>query len=122
MQPNLCIGCGGGYLQKECPEKENSASTPAYCKYQLMEGEKPHPAKYRGCRHTKEELQKRKSQRSPKTTTGRVFSSNLTTPSVSFAAALGGSTRKSSGLRFRLAQVPEAVPTAAKKPSVPAPV
>jgi hypothetical protein len=33
-----------------------------------------------------------KTQRTPKTTTGRVFSSNLTTPGVSFAAALRGST------------------------------
>jgi hypothetical protein len=38
----------------------------------------------------KVELQKRKAQRAPKTATGRVFSSNLTTPGVSFAAALRG--------------------------------
>jgi hypothetical protein len=57
---------------------------------QFAEGEKAHPANYRGCRHAKEELQKRKSQRTPKTTTGRVFSLNLTTLSISFAAALRG--------------------------------
>jgi hypothetical protein len=39
-------------------------------------------------KRTKDEMQKRKSQRTPKTTTGRVFSSNRTTPGLSFAAAL----------------------------------
>jgi hypothetical protein len=34
------------------------------------------------------EMQKKKSQRTPRTTTGRVFSSNLTTTGMSFAAAL----------------------------------
>jgi hypothetical protein len=47
---------------------------------------KQHPANYRGCRHAKEELQKNKSQRGPKTTTGRVFISDLTTPGISFTA------------------------------------
>jgi hypothetical protein len=73
-----------------CPKKENAASTPACCNCQLAEGEKPHPANYRGCRHMREELQKRKAQRAPKTATARVFSSNLTTPGISFAAALQG--------------------------------
>jgi hypothetical protein len=36
----------------------------------------------------KEEMQKRKSQRTPRTAMGRVFSSNLTTPGISFAVAL----------------------------------
>jgi hypothetical protein len=53
--------------------------------------EKPHPVNYEGCRHAKEELQKKKSQRAPKTTTGRAFSSSLTAPGVCFAAALQGS-------------------------------
>jgi hypothetical protein len=44
-----------------------------------VEEEKPHPANYQGCRHTEEEMQKKKSQR---TTMGRVFSFNLTTPGV----------------------------------------
>jgi hypothetical protein len=35
-------------------------------------------------------MQRRKSQRTPRTTTGRVFSSNLSTPHMSFAAALRG--------------------------------
>jgi hypothetical protein len=60
----------------------------------LAEGEKPHPANYWGCRHAKEEMQKKKSQRTPRTTTGRVFSSNLITPGVSFAAALRGRTEE----------------------------
>jgi hypothetical protein len=74
------------------PREMKRCGTPECCNCRLAEGEKVHPANYRGCRHAKEELQKRKSQRTPKTTTGRVFSSNLTTPSVSFAAALRGST------------------------------
>jgi hypothetical protein len=86
-----CLWCGGGHLHKKCPQKENAASTPACCNCQLAEGEKPHPANYRACRHAREELQMRKAQRAPKAATGRVFSSNLTTPGVSFAAALRGS-------------------------------
>jgi hypothetical protein len=91
-QPPRCLWCWGGHLHKECPERENTASTPACCNCQLAEGEKPHTANYRGCRRAREELQRRKTQRAPKTTTERVFSSNLTTPGVSFAAALRGST------------------------------
>jgi hypothetical protein len=87
-QPTGCLWCGGGHLHKECPEKENAASTPACCNCKLLERENPHSAGYPGCRHAKEELQKRKSQRTPKTTMGRVFSSNHTTPGVSFAAVL----------------------------------
>jgi hypothetical protein len=56
------------------------------------EGGKPNPANYHGCRHAKEEMQKKKSQRAPRATTGKVFSSNLTTPGISFAAALRGKT------------------------------
>jgi hypothetical protein len=39
-------------------------------------------------------MQKKKSQRVPRTTTGRVFSSSLTTPGVTFAAALQGKTEE----------------------------
>jgi hypothetical protein len=57
----------------------------------MGKGEKDHPTNYRGCRYAEEELHKRKSQRTTKTTTLRMFS-NLATPGVSFAAALRGST------------------------------
>jgi hypothetical protein len=85
----------------------------------LAEGEKAHPANYRGCRHAKEELQKRKSQRTPKTTTGRVFSSILTTPGISFAAALRGSTAQQQKPQER--QIPVADPSSAGRPNVPSP-
>jgi hypothetical protein len=85
--------CGGGHLHKECPEKENTSSTPTCCNCPLAEGEKLHPANYRG-RHEKEEMQKKKSQRTPRTTTGRLFFSNLTTKGMSFAAALRGKTEE----------------------------
>jgi hypothetical protein len=85
----------------------------------LAEGEKAHPANYRGFRHAKEELQKRKSQRTPKTTTGRVFSSNLTTPGISFATALRGSTAQQQRSQSR--QIPVANPSSARKPNVPSP-
>jgi hypothetical protein len=29
--PPRCLWCGGGHLHKECPEKDNSASTPTCC-------------------------------------------------------------------------------------------
>jgi phage terminase large subunit-like protein len=87
-QPPHCLWFGGGHLHKECPEKGNTSSTPTCCNCRLAEGQTPHPANYRGCRHAKEEMQKDKSQRAPRTTTGRVFSSNLTAPGASFAAAL----------------------------------
>jgi hypothetical protein len=83
-----CLWCWGRYLYKDCSERRHAASTPTCCNCHLAEGEKAHLANYRGCRHGKEQLQKRKSQRIPKTTTGMVFSSNLTTPGVSFVAAL----------------------------------
>jgi hypothetical protein len=89
-QPPCCLWCGGGHLHKECPEKENSSLKPASCNCRLAEGEKPHPSNYRGCRHVKKEMQSRQSQRTPKTPAGRVFSTKLATPGVSFAAALKG--------------------------------
>jgi hypothetical protein len=61
----------------------------------LAEGETAHPANYCGCRHAKEEMRrKRKPQGTPKNTTGRVFSSSFTKPTVSFAAALRGQTEQ----------------------------
>jgi hypothetical protein len=37
-KPPRCLWCGGGLMHKECPEKENAASTPACCNCQLAEG------------------------------------------------------------------------------------
>jgi hypothetical protein len=51
-----------------------------------VDDEVPHLSNYRGCRHAKEEKRKRKSQRAPKSTRGRVFSSSHTTPELPFAA------------------------------------
>jgi hypothetical protein len=84
-----------------------------------VEGEKAHPAKYRGCRHAKEELQRRKTQRTPKTTTGRVFTSNIITPGVCFAAALRGSGVQQQ--QPQKSQVPVAPPHTTVKQNVPAP-
>ncbi|XP_033609133.1 uncharacterized protein LOC117282667 [Cryptotermes secundus] len=55
---------------------------------------KPPSRDYRGCRHVKEEMQKEKLQKTPRATTGRVFSSNLTTPGVFFAVVLRVKTGK----------------------------
>jgi hypothetical protein len=93
-QPPRCLWCGGGYLHKKCPQKGNTSSTPTCCNCRLAEGENPHPANYRGCRHAEEEMQKKKSQRTPNTTTGRLIPSKLTTPGMSFAAALRGKTEE----------------------------
>jgi hypothetical protein len=90
-QPPKCVWCGGGHLHKECPEKENRDSTPACCNCKLTEGEKPHPSNYRGYKRAKEELQRRRTQKTQtKEPTGRVFSTRLTTPTVSFAEAVKG--------------------------------
>jgi hypothetical protein len=81
-------------LHRDCPE-DNSSSTPACCNCQLEEGEKLHPANYRGCRHAKEEmLKKKKPQETPQSKTGRVFSSNFRRPNVTFAAALQDQTKQ----------------------------
>jgi hypothetical protein len=85
----------------------------------LAEGEKAHPANYRVCRHPKEELQNSKSQGTPKATTGRVFSSNVTTPGISFAAAVRGSTAQEQ--RPQALQIPVADPSSAGRPNVPSP-
>jgi hypothetical protein len=84
------LWCGGGHLNKDCPEKGNASSTPACCNCQLADGEKAHPANYRGCKQAREEMRKKKSQGTPKTTSGKVFFSNTVKPHLSFAAALRG--------------------------------
>jgi hypothetical protein len=93
------LWCGGGHLHKECPQKGNAVSTSTYCNCQLAEGEKAHPSTYRGYRHAKEDLLRRKSQRTPKTTTGRVFPTKLTTPDVSLQQCSMAGQRTSSNLR-----------------------
>jgi hypothetical protein len=49
--------------ETDCPEKEKASSTRACCNYQPTEGEEAHPAIYRGCRHAKEKLQKKKKRK-----------------------------------------------------------
>jgi hypothetical protein len=93
-QPPCCLWCGSGHLHKDCPEKGNTSSTPVCCNCQLAEGEKAHPANYRGCKHAKEEIRKKKPQGTPKTTSGRVFSSNPVKLHLSFTAALRGQADK----------------------------
>jgi hypothetical protein len=87
-QPPRCVWCGGCHLHKECPERGNTASIPTCCNCKLVDGEEADPSNYRGCRHAKEEIRKIKSQRAPKTTMGRMFSSNHSTPRLSFAVVL----------------------------------
>jgi hypothetical protein len=53
-----------------------------------MDREEPHPSNYRGCSHAKEEMQKRKLQKAPKTTMGRVFSFIQITPGLFFMVVL----------------------------------
>jgi hypothetical protein len=88
-QPPRCMWCGDGHLHKDCPEKWSESSTPACCNCQLAEVERPHPANYRGYKQAKEEMRK-KPQRTPKTTSGKVFTSNPVSPNLSFAAVLRG--------------------------------
>jgi hypothetical protein len=60
----------------------------------LLDGVEPHPSNYRGCRHAREGMRKRKLQRAPKSTPGRLLSSNCTTPALSLAAALRSNIRQ----------------------------
>jgi hypothetical protein len=80
--------CQGGHLHKECPEMDNMTSILTCCNCKLVDGEEPHPSNYRGCRHDKEEIGKRKSQTAPEKTTGRLFSSSHTAPGLPFAVVL----------------------------------
>jgi hypothetical protein len=89
-QPPRCMWCGGGHLHKECPEAQNKEnSIPSCCNCTLKNGEMPHPSNYRGCSHAKEELQRRKAQRSTnRNEAKRTFTSNHVVPGQSFAEAV----------------------------------
>jgi hypothetical protein len=93
-QPPCCLWCGGGHLHKDCPEKGNAASKPACCNCKLGDEEEPHLSNYRGRSHAREELQKKKALRAPKSAMGRVFFSHFTIRGVSFAAALRANTQQ----------------------------
>jgi hypothetical protein len=82
-------GVRGGHLYRDCPEKRKASSTMTCCNCLLAEGEAAHPANY--CGYAKEEMQK-KSQGTPKNTTGRVFWSKLIKPNAYFIATLRGYT------------------------------
>jgi hypothetical protein len=92
------------HLHKEYPEKVNTSSTPTCCNCRLAKGENTHPVNYRGCRQAKDEMQK-KSQRTPRTKTGRLSPQELTTPGMSFSAPLR-SQRNSNSHRHIRWQVP----------------
>jgi hypothetical protein len=92
-EPPPCLWCCGGHLRKECPEKTNTESRRSCCNCNLLEGEKPHPASYRGCSHTKGELQGKRAQRDPKGSSGRTFFSRFTSPELSYADALPQDTK-----------------------------
>jgi hypothetical protein len=115
-QPPRCLWCGGGHLHKECPEKSNIESTPACCNCKLVDGEKPHPSNYRGCSHAKDEMRKRRSQKTSKTITGKVFNSNYTTPGLS-AAALRTNTEEQQ--RPHASQTADAAPVALQQTRAP---
>jgi hypothetical protein len=87
-------------------EKANDTSAPVCCNCKLEDGEKPQPS----TRSAK------KVAKNTKTTTGRVFSCNYTTPVLSFAVALRNHEEQ------RQLPHPVAAPTAAQNPSAPAPV
>ncbi|XP_033611609.1 uncharacterized protein LOC117283140 [Cryptotermes secundus] len=104
-----------GWTPKQT-DRQTWTYTPTCCNCQLAEGDKPHPANYWGCRHAREELQKRKAKRTPKTAT-EVFSSNFT-PGVSFMAALRGNAEQQ---RPQANPAPMICPTVTKQQNVPAP-
>jgi hypothetical protein len=82
--------CGGSHKHKECPETNNrKTSIPQCCNCQLKDGEEPHPYNYRGCSHTKVELQRKRMQRlSNRGQEASKFSPDYVVPGRSFAAAL----------------------------------
>jgi hypothetical protein len=112
----MCCG-GSGHLHKEFPQKGNTASIPTCCNCKLVDGQEPHPSNYRGCRHAKEEMRKRKSQGTAKTTTGRVFSSSHTSPEP-FATVLCSNTQQQ---QPQMSSVAQAFPAIMGEMSAPLP-
>jgi hypothetical protein len=93
---NRYVVCGTKAVTytRSAKKKGNSASTPTCCNCRLVEGNKPHPANYRGCIYAKEKQQKRKTHRTRRNTTGNVFPSNVITTGISLAAALRGGAKQ----------------------------
>jgi hypothetical protein len=81
-----CLWCGGGHLNRECPEKTNTVSTPSCCNCTLV-GEKTFSVMSR-LQPCERGMQRRRTQRAPKVSSRRKFCSTLTSPEQSFAAAL----------------------------------
>jgi hypothetical protein len=93
-EPPRCLWCVGGHLLRECPEKTNTESKPSYCNCTIVEGDTPHPPSDRGCSHAKGELQKRRAQRAPNGSSGRMFLSKFTSPEKTHTAALRHDTQQ----------------------------
>jgi hypothetical protein len=64
------------------------------CNCTLAEGEKPHPASYRGCNQAKWEQQRRRAQRAPKELSGRTLFVKFTLAEQSYAAKLRQETQQ----------------------------
>jgi hypothetical protein len=104
----MLLEAWGSHLHKECPEKGNTTSALKCYKCELTGIEKAHSPNYRNWRHAKEEIRKkRKFYRATKTTTRNVFSTNLVTPGLSFAATIRKNTEQ--GQRPQPRQVSVAV-------------
>jgi hypothetical protein len=107
-------------MYNECPEKGVTPSTAACCNCKLADGQDPPLSNCRGFSDAKDEMRKSKSQRTPKTTMGRAFSSNYTTLGLSFAAALRNNEKQQKRPHPRQVTVPG--PATMKYPRVPAPL
>jgi hypothetical protein len=86
-QPPRRLWCNGGHLHMECPEKTNIESMPS-CRNCTLGGGTPHPASYQGCSHAKAKLQRRRAQRAPNESTGRMLFSKFPSSEQFYTAAL----------------------------------
>jgi hypothetical protein len=75
-------------LHKVFHQKTNTESTPRWCNCAIVEGEKLHPASYRGYSHAKGALQKRRAQRPLEGSSGKTFFYRFISPEQSYATAL----------------------------------